>query len=290
VRAIVSGGWAHNLSRGRRWVLCGLGALALAGPVAIGLLAAQSAPRFDTASIRPARPGQNGFDTHVSPGRFVMTSATVRDLIGYAYQLKDPQVVGGPAWVGTSRFDVTARAADRDTAQEQAMSPQRRAELLRLRVQSLLRERFGLRLRDSTRKLPVLALIVGSGGLKAARSPLPSGGSAGDGKAEVAMGMDGGQWVLKVVSAPLRYLVLALSGQPEARGRLLVDDTGISEPLSYTLRWSPQSSSASPDAAPSGVGPSLVTALREQLGLDLVARSEPVRVALIERAVLPSAN
>jgi len=164
VRAIVSGGWASNLSRGRRWVLYGLGALALAGPVALGLLAAQSAAptSFEAASIRPSAPIKPvagrmmiRIGVRVDPLHLTATNSSVAELLQQAYNLKPYQLVV-PDWMKSQRFDIQAVVGQ----------PLSREQMLAL-LGPFLEKQFQIESHRETRTMAIYALKVAPGGLKA---------------------------------------------------------------------------------------------------------------------------
>ncbi|MGN6593872.1 MAG: TIGR03435 family protein [Terriglobales bacterium] len=164
VRAIVAGGWAHNLSRGRRWALYGLGGLALAGPVAIGLVAAQSAPptSFEAASVRPSAPLKPmggrimiriGMD--IDPLHLKASNLSLAELLQQAYNLKPYQVVV-PDWMKSERFDIQAVVSQ----------PVSREQMLAL-LGPLLQKQFQIESHRETKTMAIYALKVAPGGLKA---------------------------------------------------------------------------------------------------------------------------
>jgi uncharacterized protein (TIGR03435 family) len=106
-------------------------------------------PAFDVASVKPNRSGYNGWRLESQPGRLVGTNATAAALIRFAYELPDFQMSGGPAWLGSDRFDVIANAPGDPSL------PQKRFMLRRL-----LRERFSLIAHTETRELPIYALTM----------------------------------------------------------------------------------------------------------------------------------
>ena len=109
-------------------------------PAELGRLAAQSggAPQFPRFGIQ-TQPG----------GRFTAATSTLKQLIANAFDVKDYQIDGGPAWLTTDYFDITANAgADATPADVKAM------------LRALLTERFGLRTRNDTRQAPVYVLTV----------------------------------------------------------------------------------------------------------------------------------
>ena len=129
--------------------------------VAIALVKAH-APRpatlkFEVASVKPSRPGDNAGGIRPAPGgeRYVATNLTLMQLIAVAYRTKSDQVVAGAKWMETDHFDMNAKAERPSTLEE-----------LHIMLQDLLAERFKLQLHHQTKELPIYALVVDKGGIK----------------------------------------------------------------------------------------------------------------------------
>src|SRR5580704_7910048 len=94
----------------------GMAWAALAGPLTV-LLQTQSPPpsggsvAFEVASVKPNKSGDQRVRIDTPPGgRFVATNVPLRNLIRFAYGVQDVQLVGGPDWIRSERFDVAAKA------------------------------------------------------------------------------------------------------------------------------------------------------------------------------------
>ena len=129
-----------------RTLLC---AVALSA-AALTLARAQTTdpPAFEVASIKP-RVGEPSLRTASSPDSFTHPDATLLDLIAYAHDLQDFQVLDGPGWIRTSRYEVSAKA--RAVPSEANM---------RLMVRRLLGDRFGLRTHGETREMAVYRMVA----------------------------------------------------------------------------------------------------------------------------------
>jgi uncharacterized protein (TIGR03435 family) len=147
-------------------------ALLLLGPFAAF---AQTLPSFEVASIKPAAPqgpgrmmiGMRGGPGTPDPGQITWTNVSIKDIVRYAYDVKDYQITG-PSYIESERFDIHAKVPA-GTTEAQA----------RQMVQSLLAERFKLTLHHSTKEVPLYALVVAKNGPKlkeAADAPPPSDG------------------------------------------------------------------------------------------------------------------
>jgi len=227
-------------------------------------------PAFEVASVKPAAPGNRTRIAFVPGGRFQATSIALTTLLSVAYDMREFQISGGPAWMTSARFDISAKA-ERSSATTTDM-----VQMLR----TLLTDRFKLTLHRDTRDLPVYELVVDDRGLKLKES---------DGAKERSLDGGGGRAIGTKVD--LGTLSQFLSMQ---LGRTVVDRTGVSGAYDVTLTWTPdtnaiQTSPDDPRAAASS-GPSIFTALQEQLGLKLVSRRGPVETIVIDRAERPTEN
>jgi uncharacterized protein (TIGR03435 family) len=307
---------AHKVSLGKKLLLAAVAITAFAGPVVFGLLnapqiQAQSAqtasaptPSFEVATVKPNKPdasGQLRVGIGFEPGRFVAMAVTLKQLIALAYNVRDMQVSGGPSWVDSERFDVNAKEEDADAAALEKLPPEQRSEQLRLRVQSLLADRFKLTLRHETKDFPIYALVVAKNGPKLQESKPggtaikgPDGRPAGG---QQMMRMGPGE--LNAQGIPMESLARLLSQQ---LGRTVVDKTGLKGNYDFTLQWAPEQGRAAmiqgPPPGPGTVaapppessGPSIFTAIQEQLGLKLESQKGPVENLVIDHVEKPSAN
>lgn len=257
-----------------------------------GVEAASSRPQFDVASIKPNRsvsPPRAGF----RPNAFEAVNATARQLITLAYG-GDPQnvvdeIIGGPAWFDSERFDVSARIADGagNMAQGRAM------------LQSLLEDRFNIRVHRERQERPVYKLVIAPGdrpasGLK--RAPLDCSKRADTRPAGTPglayCGIDRAPGRSTGRSMPMRLLADTLSSRV---GRQVIDETGLAGEWDWDLEWSPRPSepvnpgdvTAAP--APSD-GPSIFAAVQEQLGLRLESGRALLDVLVIDAVERPSPN
>jgi uncharacterized protein (TIGR03435 family) len=227
-----------------------------------------------------------------------------------AYRVQDFQVIGGPDWIDTERFDIQARAEDGAIPDKppQPEDPEK-PRPLELMMQSMLADRFQLSLNQETRELPVYTLIVAKDGPKikpisadppetqppnppaAVRgaSGTPSG-AVGPGSMNTNVQRTTAEKNANIV--PLSRFVTALSRQLR---RPVIDKTDRKGMYTIHLEWAPDSSltgglNAAPEAAADPAGPSLFTALQEQLGLKLASAKGPVEVLVIRNVQKPSEN
>jgi len=219
-------------------------------------------------------------------GRFVAMNIPLRMLIRTAYQLQDDQIVGGPKWLATDRFDIEARAADTGPA----INPQ-----LLVMLQSLLADRFKLTTHREMRELPVF-------GLERTRPDSALGpGLRPTGCPDLAVDLSRPQRCANIQAG---FGSLSLKGMPFNQftpylspyvNRVVIDRTGLDARYDIDLKWTPD-----PQGLPPGAGPeppagdpnalSIFTAIQEQLGLKLSAAREMVEVLVIDTLELPTPN
>ena len=214
-------------------------------------------------------------------GRLRLTAVPLSLLIELAYDVSDRQVVGGPAWIRSARFDIEARLNATATWED-----------ARPLLRSMLADRFDLSLRHETQRLPVYELAPARGGAKlelvaddfcAKAPPMQFGGPlttcGGHRRVFVRPPPDA---AVRIEAVGIRMPLLAEWLTAEV-GRLVVDKTGVTDRFRIQLEFSPL-------AAPSDNGVSIFTALQEQLGLRLTNTESTVDVLVIERVERPSAN
>jgi uncharacterized protein (TIGR03435 family) len=242
---------------------------------------------FEVASIKPADPDARGSSIMTDRlGGLSVTNVPLRNIITMAYGIRDFQLSGGPGWIGTDRYNIVAKpertpAAPPENPDERTMTDDQRKtrdDQWKDRVRSLLADRFGLVVHTETKEQPVYVLTVAKNGpkLKVATNP------------GLEQGVRGGRGRSQGMAAPISMLVNTLSS---ATGRPVVDKTGLTEKYDYVLEWTPDLAAAeSTDSAPSSSGPTIFTALQEQLGLRLESSKGPVVTIVIDRVDRPSAN
>jgi uncharacterized protein (TIGR03435 family) len=211
-----------------------------------------------------------------SEGRFARAAATLRQLVEYAYDMQPSQVMGGPAWVSTSRFQVDART-ERTTTPSQ----------MRAMVRHMLAERFALKAHAVVRERPIYRMVVyrrdGKLGPWIYRTDNAECGGSNPQPCRLAVWSGG----LESSGMGLPQLAATLFNSSQTTGvdRPVIDQTGLTGMFGFTLVFS------SFDTVPhvSG-GPSIFTALREQLGLKLEPARGPVEQLVIDSVEKPTPN
>lgn len=251
--------------------------------LASGLLA--QTPTFETASIKPSPPETRCGTIEPLPGGGLRIEClALKTILTWAYDVQDYQVSGGPPWVASERWNILAKPAVLDSppdgpAEYEKMNDQQRGRymhLVRQRLQSLLAERFQLVLRHEMREQTAYALTVAKNGPKMKESA-PGMIKRSPGQI-VSKGVQMGTFV--------RFLGVDV-------GRPVTDRTGLSGIYEFTLDWTPdRPASAAPgiEAANDPTGPTIFTAIEEQLGLRLESRKMPVDTLVIDRVEKPSDN
>jgi uncharacterized protein (TIGR03435 family) len=302
IREIMTNRTIAKLSVAKKVVLSAVGAIAVAAPIF-----AQSVPlpsagalRYEVASIKR----NNGdakqmivLQRFLPGGGFEGINVTLGSVIRLAYGLQDFQMVGGPKWVNTDRFDIQVRGPQGATESE---APRR--------LQSLLAERFALTAHSEKRDHPIYALVLAradrSLGPRLRKSQIdPKKIQEQDAKmlrenpatfVPLECGLIAGR---RLGDCSSTMAVLA-SRFPMYVGRMVVDRTGLTGAYAYDLRFGdrpvpgagPGGGFPFPTTPPDPDAPSLFTALQEQLGLKLEAQTGRVEVLVIDQVAQPKAN
>ena len=212
---------------------------------------------FEAVSIRK-REGGTGGSTSRPAGGFMAPNVAVINLITMSYDLRFGQLIGGPEWIRTDRYDVMARAEGNPPMTE-----------LRPMLQAMLADRFKLVTHRETREVQGYRLVMAQPGRLGPRLTPGEACSLGAKRTNgpCRISFDGPSLVASGAA------ISSLIGTLESRaGGPVSDDTGLSGLYDYELRWS----EFQPGVAASSDLPNLFTALQEQLGLKL----EPTRVRL----------
>jgi uncharacterized protein (TIGR03435 family) len=238
---------------------------------------------FDVISVKPNRSGLPDAQMRMNPDGFTATNVQIRVLLMQAFQLQeDQQLTGDPKWASDDRWDIDARVAAEDMATLKTLNFHQQLAMF----QAILTERFGLKAHHETRRLPVYALVVAPGGPKMTPATLRPNDAAGiegePGVLNPGRGKETGRGTM------MEFLAIDLSDQ---LGRKVLDRTGLTGRYDFTLTWTPDDTATEGSAA-SGApqGPSIFTAVQEQLGLRLQPVKAPVDVVVIDRLQKPGEN
>jgi len=280
--------------------------------VVLGLLgmlsqgAAQTKPSFEVATVKPNASGDNRIAILRQPGgRFVATGVSLKMLMGFAYGVRDFQISGGPGWIATDRWNIEARAEEASIPALEAPFDPTVPNPLLLMVQSLIEDRFQLKMHRETKELPVYELVAAKGGAKLKLSedqspirppdrgsPPPPPPQRGGPMPRGSMRMGRGD--LEANGVPMFNFIQTLSQQ---LGRPVIDKTELKGLYDIKLQWTPEMGQGpvapggpEPPPPPDTSGPSIFTAVQEQLGLRLESAKGPVDVVVIDSIQKPTEN
>jgi bla regulator protein BlaR1 len=239
--------------------------------------------QFDVSSVKRNISGSQGTYFQANGGRFNAENWSVRILLRWSYRVQDFEIAEGPYGIDADHYDIEAKAGINANLQE-----------MRSMVQGLLQDRFKLVLHHATKELPVYVLTVAKGGpkLKAGDcitldpNTLPAPGQR---QSAYCGFSSSGNNNIQGTSIPMTiladYLGLVLK-------RKVIDKTGSVGKFDVSLRWTPDGVSTGNPAVPAtdNGGPSIFTALQEQVGLRLDSTKGPVEVLVIDHLEKPSEN
>lgn len=233
------------------------------------------APKVGAATIKPSNPDSTDRFYAVRGSRFVAQNQTVANLIEIAYELQRTQILGGPSWMQTDRFDLEA------VPDQEGKYSYKDWDLM---LQQILADRFHVLSHHETRELPAFTLTLAKGG------PTLTPTTAGpDGKPDIEVK---GREVINLTAADagigdfVKILKEAIVGRP------IIDKTGLAGHYDFTLKFAPDRTvmSASTESAPQDLPPDLFTAMQQQLGLKLTPTKAPADVLIIDDADRPTQN
>lgn len=224
--------------------------------ILLAAAAIAQSPSFETATIKPSNDAPGHSDLHIRASRIAATGETLKDLVAIAYQVKDAQVTGGPAWADIERYDINAESNG-------AGQPQ-----LLLMLQTLLADRFQLAFHHEERIMPAYAMTVVESGLK-----IQPAEASGDPHSE---GSKGSYTAEGVTMAKLADTLSRDLKTP------VKDLTGVSGRYTFKVEWSTEGNVDSQDA--------MFNAFERQLGVKFELRNMPIDTIVIDRAEKPSEN
>jgi uncharacterized protein (TIGR03435 family) len=232
---------------------------------------------FEVATIRISKSLTEHESINISPGGRFQASMTVRSLIERAYGIRDFQLAGGPKWL-EEKYEIIATSDE--PADMSKMSPEEEDQLFERdgqRMRALLQDRFQFRFHRLTKQESVYALVVAKGGPKL-NAPKPS---------ERHRLYTQGSGRLACYSASMAEFVDELNEIVEDRE--VVDRTGLNGRFDFSLKWTPDELLEANTGGDQS-GPSLFTALQEQLGLKLQSARGPIDLMVIDQIKRPSEN
>lgn len=265
-------------------------------------------PKYDVATIKPTSGSDGRIGFMFVPDGISLSGVPVQMLLREAFHVEDDHILGAPGWVKTNRYDVQAKVAPEDAPKLERLGFNERRSM----IVPLLVERFNLKYHHETRELTGYSLVVAKGGPKLKLSedqPPPPAAKPSDAGADPKPGDPppprpqqrrmlrmNGRGHLEAEGSSTEMLARVLSDQV---GRTVTDKTGLTGSYDYTLQWTPDDAPPPRPGADAGAprndssdatGPSIFTAVQEQLGLKLESTKGMADVIVIDHIDLPSEN
>ena len=232
----------------------------------------EKTPSFEVASITPCKPGtpeppmeHTGMAQFTSPGgRFTARATTVKFLLEWAYGIQTSQHSGGPDWIGTDRYDIVAKAEGNATDDQ-----------MKVMVQTLLADRFQLKLHHEQKEISAYVLSVGK---NAPKLFPPKDGETHALRFAPQMGPDHKIATYHIFAT--RYTLAQLTDTfARQLGSVIVNNTGLDGEFDFSLELTPD------DSRPNPMDPGfLMSAVRDQLGLALKSQKTAVDFLVIDSA------
>jgi uncharacterized protein (TIGR03435 family) len=282
-------------------------AIGVSGPIALRAQVQSSGrrPTFEVASVkRNTSDDRRSFG--VQPGgRLVVRNVALKDLIAAAYGMADipalipDRILGGPDWIGSERYNIDAKAST-----EFHFAPGGPPKDMLLMLRSLLEERFKLVAHRETREMPIFELVVAredgrlGPGLHKSSIDCDALFAAAQGGVPPPPRQPNEPPPCRLMGGPARTIASAVTMQQLAANlsnhleRFVIDKTGLTDRFDFNLGWTPDRLPTT--APPPGIppvdpnGPTLVTALQEQLGLKVKPAKGPVDVLVIDSVEHPT--
>lgn len=281
-----------------------------AAPAAPTQAAPAQLPAFDVVSVKPHKDEgmRMGMSWGATPDGMTAKGVPLDLLLRDTFDLPPDRIVNVPEWAKSSRFDIEAKVTPEDAPKLKGLTRGQRSAMLI----PVLQDRFGFKFHHETRELEVYTLVVAKGGAKlkeaapentSASTPPSDPGKTGAPNEQHPPGM------MRMRMSPQGMTLEAWAGTmaslsqsiAQQIGSTVVDKTGLTGKYDYTLSFMPDNMPG-PMMGPRGgspdgnaqqqepVGPSIFTAVQEQLGLKLEAQKQPVDVVVIDHIEQPSAN
>jgi len=236
--------------------------------VPVAQMAADAHPSFEVATIKPTDPNDSNQGFHTRGHRISIENETVESLISFAYAIHAHQIVDGPAWFHSDRYDIDGVPdveGEPNLKQYQEM------------VQKLLADRFQLKFHREKRELSIYAITIAKGGPKLTKS------TADNDQIDQTGNGNGNQHRTKFTNNSMADFALGMQYFME---RPVIDQTGLTGRFDFVLTWTPDAShTGDPNAAPG-----IFTAVQEELGLKLEPTKGPADVLVVDHVERPSEN
>lgn len=220
---------------------------------------------YDVVSVKVNKSDSGNMSIDSNDINFSAINVSPKTLISSAYDIKEDLISGVSGSLSSARFDIQAKIIDGDSEAIKKLNRVQRDAPLR----SMLAERFQLKLHAEIKLLPVFAMTLAKGGPKFKPTALNDPSGKGEGTRH---------------AIPMSSVANSLSYQLH---RTVLDRTGLSGKFDLSFSWL---TPYGPDASRESSESSLLTALREQLGLKLQSAKGPVEVLVVNHLEMPSEN
>jgi uncharacterized protein (TIGR03435 family) len=267
----------------RKWLAIATAAVVLPTLHAQGLQQTAQ-PQFEVASLKENTSNDGMVAIQTQKGRYTARGFTLAALIRNAYRVQEFQIIGGPDWINTDRFDVEAVFPDADRA---------RVDLM---LRALLAERFKLAVHNEKQERPIYALTFARADKRLGPQLEKSTTDCATAKGPDACSGTVAPGFIRLRGRTMAQFAESLSTLTitgSSLNRLIIDRTGLDGPYHVTLKFTPDNT---PPVGIPGLppidpnGPSVFTALQEQLGLKLEASKGMVEVLVVDSAARPTPN
>lgn len=247
-------------------------------PPHIAPMAANADPGIEVATIKPTKPGERGKFITMRGTDLITRGFTLGDLIKSAYNLQDKQILNGPSWMDSDKFDI-------DVKPDVPGMPD--SEQLNDLIKKLLADRFQLKMHMEQKDMSAYVLMVAKGGPKMTKNDSHGG----------LPGLFFGPPIitLRVRNATMDGFTHLM--QSAVMDRPVVNQTGLTGKWNFVLHWTPDATQfihsgwkMPPPSNAADAPPPLLIAIREQLGLKLGTEKTSVPVLVIDHVDHPSAN
>lgn len=248
-----------------------------------------TSPSFEVASVKRDLSGHGGANLTFPPLRgrhYSASSVLVISLIEIAYDMKDYQVSGGPSWINSERYDIEADIDESIFNKIRVLSRDAQMDQIRLLLQSLLAERFNMRVTRNTKELPVYALILARDDSRLkqlAAEPNPNNPNG----FLVISNRGNGRWSIEATKVPLNNFANALSVPLRTS---VTNETGRTGDYTFTIRWTDDTTIPAAVQMDPAYDRTISAALQEGLGLKLKSGKGPVNTIVIDHIEEPSPN
>lgn len=236
---------------------------------------------FETVSIKRSTEKTNPWSISSNGDTITITNMSPHMLLEFAYNLPlHDDIYGLPGWTDQEAYDIVAKIPENELKAFQALLPKERNPML----QKVLESRFHLKCHYDSKILPAYALVIGKGGPRLVETVA---GSSSPNSPHRAGSLQTRYGEIIGDGVTMTDLATVLSQQI---GRPIADKTGLNGTYRFKLDWAPDMGASGAAVSAADSGPSLFTAVQEQLGLRLAAAKAPVRVLVVDQIDRPDQN